>query len=281
MILFGTATPLSKLVSQNFPIYLATFLRTLVAGLTFLPFIFKERGNLKQISGRDWFYLLLISLVGTVGFTVFLLEGTARAPGVVSATLMSFVPLITALGSVLFFGSKFTIKLIWGFVLALAGVLTINLAGLNAGNFQFTPTTILGMVLVLLAILSEATFTLSGKKLSLHLNPVIITGLASLISSLVLLPLAIWQFSGFQPSTVEPVDWSYLAWWAIGTLGLGTWIWYSGLKRAESLNASLFMSVMPLSALIFSYILLGEEFLWIHLVGIVLIPAGIVVAQKG
>lgn len=280
MLLFGLATPLSKLVGRDFPVYLAAFLRTGLTGLILTPILWNHRTKLKQLGQQDYVYLFLIALVGTAGFTVFLLEGTARIPGVVSSALMSFVPLVTALGAVFFFSSKFTKSLGLSLLLAIAGVLIINLSQSQGDSFSWNQASLLGIIFVLLAIFSEATFTLSGKKLSLQLNPLIITGLASLLASLVLLPLAIYQLSGWDYTQVSWRAWIYLLVWAVGTLGLGTWVWYSGLKRAESLKASVFMAIMPLSALVFSYILLGEAFRLVHLAGLGLVLTAIILSQS-
>ncbi len=280
MVLFGLATPLSKLVGQDFPVYVAAFIRTALTGVIFLPILLMNYRTISTITKQDSMYLLLIAIIGTVGFTIFLLEGTARLPGVVSSALMSFVPLVTGLGSVAFFSTKFTRKLGLSLILAIAGILIINISQTGGENFELTVTSVLGIMLVLLAIASEATFTLSGKKLSANLNPVLITGLASSIASILLLPVALFQIRGWEYGEVDSSSWIYLLVWALGTLGLGTWIWYSGLKRSGSLNASIFMAVMPLSALFFSYILLNEAFEWIHIAGFAFVLGAIVISQS-
>lgn len=66
-----------------------------------------------------------------------------------------------------------------------------------------------------------------------------------------------------------------MIWYGAGTLALGSWLWYSGLARAEGAIAAGFMGVMPASALILSYVLLGEEFRWIHLLGFGIVFAGV------
>jgi drug/metabolite transporter (DMT)-like permease len=53
-------------------------------------------------------------------------------------------------------------------------------------------------------------------------------------------------------------------------------LWYSGVARVPGHLAAGFMVVMPVSALLLSYLLLGERFEWMHLAGFGLAFAGVV-----
>jgi drug/metabolite transporter (DMT)-like permease len=58
-------------------------------------------------------------------------------------------------------------------------------------------------------------------------------------------------------------------------MALGTVIWYEGVERSKALRISVFMSVTPVAALIFSYLVLGEPFEVIHLLGIAIVIGAI------
>ena len=60
-----------------------------------------------------------------------------------------------------------------------------------------------------------------------------------------------------------------------GTLAPGSWLWYSGIAKVEGAIAAGFMGVMPVSALLLSYALLGEDFRWLHLAGFAVVFAGV------
>jgi drug/metabolite transporter (DMT)-like permease len=64
-------------------------------------------------------------------------------------------------------------------------------------------------------------------------------------------------------------------WYGAGTLALGSWLWYSGLKHAQGAVAAGFMGVMPASALLLSYLLLDEPFRWLHLAGFAVVFVGV------
>lgn len=64
-------------------------------------------------------------------------------------------------------------------------------------------------------------------------------------------------------------------WYGAGTLALGSWLWYAGVSKTEGSIAAGFMGVMPASALILSYALLGEQFRWLHVLGFAIVFAGV------
>jgi uncharacterized membrane protein len=57
-------------------------------------------------------------------------------------------------------------------------------------------------------------------------------------------------------------------------MAIGSALWYAGVSKAPGVTASAFMGVMPVSAVVLSYLLLGESFEWIHLIGMTAVLAG-------
>ena len=76
MAVFGSATPVSKIVTENFPVFTGAALRMLVASLVLLPWVAlrtDQREALKQAGRKDWLALGGVALFGMFGFTVFML----------------------------------------------------------------------------------------------------------------------------------------------------------------------------------------------------------------
>ena len=63
-------------------------------------------------------------------------------------------------------------------------------------------------------------------------------------------------------------------------MGLGSVLWYLGVSRASGSTAAAFMGVMPISALLLSYLLLGESFELIHAVGMLAVLAAIAAVTR-
>ncbi|MCA9913548.1 MAG: EamA family transporter, partial [Anaerolineae bacterium] len=52
-------------------------------------------------------------------------------------------------------------------------------------------------------------------------------------------------------------------------------VWYTGVKQVAGSIAAGFMGVMPVSALVLSYVLLDEAFRWVHILGFAIVISGV------
>jgi drug/metabolite transporter (DMT)-like permease len=274
MIAFGSATPVSKLVGNAMPVFVAGFLRVVLgAGLLGLA-AWPKRGDLKRLSRTDWWLVSAIAVFGMFGFSVLMLYGMRSAPGAVGATVMSMTPAVTALAAILFLRERPTWRAVAALALALVGAVILQLGhGLQGGGAG--GAVLLGAVLIFGAVCCESAYTLLGQRLSKDVDPVLVAALAAALS----LPLfalgAFAQWSAFKPSHIDPEGWIALAWYGAGTLALGSWLWYRGIAKVSGVTAAAFMGLMPLSALGLSYVLLGEPFRRIHLAGFATVFAGV------
>ena len=59
-------------------------------------------------------------------------------------------------------------------------------------------------------------------------------------------------------------------------------LWFEGVARVPASTAAVFTGVLPISAVALSYAVLGEPFLWSHLIGGACVVLGIVlIARRG
>lgn len=280
MIVFGSATPVSKLVVEELPIFLGAAARVALGALVLLPFALARWDGFRRLSRRDWLLVGLIALFGMFGFTAFLLYGMRMVPGVTGAVVMSTAPAVTATAAILFLGESATWRKLSALALAVGGVMILQVGSSGGGESGGDGgggggSALLGALLVFAAVCCEAAYTLLGKRASEDADPILVAFLAAALSIPLFLPFALWQGIGFDFAGVGWRSWAALAWYGAGTLSLGTWFWYSGIARAEGTVAAGFMGLMPVSALLLSYLLLGEPFRWIHLLGFAVTFAGV------
>ena len=235
---------------------------------------------MRRFGRRDWALVGLIALFGMFGFSALMLYGMRMVAGVVGAIVMSTAPAVTAAASMLFMGDRPTWRKLSAIALAVAGVLILHLGRLDGSDGRESDASeedrlILGTALVFGAVCCEAAYTLLGKVASARADPNLVAFLAVALALPLFLPLAIWQWQDFAIGEMDRRAWLAVVWWGAGTLALGSWLWYSGLAKAEGAIAAGFMGVMPASALILSYVLLGEAFRWIHLAGFATVFAGV------
>lgn len=275
--IFGSATPISQIIGRSFPTFIGSLGRMLIAALLLAPLLVTQRQAFRGLSRRELGSLALITVFGMVGFTLFLLYGLSLTTGVAASVIMATTPAMTAVGAWLFFHEQLTRLKVGALALAFAGVAVVNGSQYGQGAGGSWSSIVLGGLLVFGAVCCQALYTLAGKPAGEQLTPVQITGVTSAAAAVLFVPLALFQVGGFEVSQVETSGFLALLWWGAGTLALGTLFMYSGMQRASGLIASAFTGVMPVSALVLSYVLLGEPFRWLHLVGFAAVLASIVV----
>lgn len=283
MSIFGSGTPISKVVTGAFPVFFASGTRMLLAALALVPLMLalerrrSGRPQLPQIDRGDWVRLAAIAVFGMVLFSVFMLYGMKEVTGAVGGIVMATTPAVTAAGSVLFLRDRLDRWKAIAIALAVGGVLAVNLGTTQGGEGNF----VVGTMLVFGAVCGEAAYTLLGKRVAADLSPVSVAAIATVLATLLFVPFAAADVSELDAAAAEVSDWVALAWWGLGTMALGSVLWYLGVSRVSGTTASAFMGLMPVSALLLSYLLLGESFEPIHAVGIVAVLAGIAAVTWG
>jgi len=278
MAVFGSATPASKIVTSAMPVFVGSGLRVGLGALALLPLVLRDWHQVKQLSRTDWLITGLIALFGMFGFSVFMLYGMKMVSGVTGAVVMSTAPAVTAAASMLFMRDAPTWRKIVAIVLAVLGVLVLQLGSTDGGGANGSEGNgWFGAGLILAAVCCEAAYTLLGKKISENCDPILVAFLASGLSLPLFLPFALWQLSDFSWSDVGTRSWIAVVWYGAGTLALGTWLWYSGVAKVKGSVAAGFMGIMPASALVLSYIVLQESFAWIHLIGFGIVFVGVLI----
>ncbi len=273
MATFGSATPVAKIVTSAMPVFIASGLRVAL-GAAVLVFAARDKlTRIRDVSRVDWVLIVLIALFGMFGFSVLMLYGMKIISGTAGAIVMSTTPAVTAIGSIMFFHEQLTWRKSAAILLAVAGVLLLQLGGGEGSSGRANEW--LGIALVFGAVCCEAAYTLLGKRVSEQVDPVLVAFLGALIAVPLFVPFAVAQWQDFQLARIEPRAWYALLWYGAGTLALGSWLWYSGVAKAQGSVAAGFMGVMPASALLLSYVLLDEKFRWLHLLGFGVVFTGV------
>jgi drug/metabolite transporter (DMT)-like permease len=276
MAVYGSTLPVSKIVTEHFPVFTASFLRLIAAVIFLAPFIIKYRHSFIKISRKDYVTVFLIAFSGVFLFSVFMLYGMKYASGVSGSIVMSATPAITALGAYLFFKDSFGLKKILAILLSVAGIVIANISGSHSHHIN---ESIAGVILVFLAVCSEASYTLFAKKIPENINALQLTFLTALVSMVLFIIPSVYESKDLALENIPSNAWLALLWWGAGGMGLATLLWFDGVKKVSGSIASGFMGVMSVSALVLSYIILSEKFMWIHIAGFAAVFTGVVLVS--
>ena len=125
--LFGSTTPLSKIIADAFPVFSAALLRMSIASAVLVIILLMTSHKFTRLCRRDWLAVFGVTFFGMLGVTSLMLFGMRMTSGVIGATVISSTPAVTALAAVIFFGSNMNWTKAGALALAVAGVLAVNL----------------------------------------------------------------------------------------------------------------------------------------------------------
>ncbi|UOY88131.1 DMT family transporter [Bacillus glycinifermentans] len=274
MAIVGSSVVVGKLMVETIPVFLSSGIRFLIAAAVLIVLLIVFEKGFPELTKKDVFVLVMQSFTGVFLFSVCMLYGVKLTTGMESGMITSTTPM--AVGILAFFLLKERIekRMGVGIVLAVMGVMTINLFGADGGG---SPHALIGNLLIAAAVVGEAMFTLLAKLLSPHISALAIATFVSLFGFLFFLPFAVFEALSFNFAAPGLLDWSYVLYYALIVTVLAFYLWYSGVSKVSAGISGIFTSVLPVSAVVLSGIVLKEQFTMIHLIGITLVIAGIFV----
>lgn len=265
-----------KLIALNIPIFYFVFVRILMAGLVL--FLFNTAyGRIKRIQRQDLPKFLLLAFFEP--FIYFICETFGlklTGSPTLSAMVIATIPIFSIGAGIIFFKEKVNFINIIGILFSLVGIIMVAMAKGALGEHF-----IWGVVLLLVAVISEVGHASITKSLAGNYSSQIIVMYQFLIGAIYLFPLFIWKgIDGFNFEVYFSAEvWYPLICLAILCSSLAFSLWVSTIKNLGVAKSSIFSALIPVAAAIIAWVL-GHEYLnsrqWI---GIVVSTAGVIMSQ--
>lgn len=274
MAIAGSSVVFGKLITASFPVFLAAGLRFAIASAFLVPLVIIRGSGSAAITKKDWLFLFLQSLTGVVLFSIFLLYGLRLTSAVEGGIITCTTPAVLGVISFIFLKERLTLNKGLGITLTVVGILAVNVLG-SSLNSERGPMPVVGNLLIFGAVVGEALFTIFRKLLSEKISPLVTTMYVSLLGLLMFLPFSLYEVYSFDFSRITLGDWLAIAYYGIVVTVIGFIFWFQGVSKVQSSTAAVFTGVMPVSAIVLSYLVLHESFSWSHVAGGVCVLAGI------
>ena len=265
-----------KLIALNIPIFYFVFVRILLAGLVL--FLFNTAyGRIKRIQRQDLPKFLLLAFFEP--FIYFICETFGlklTGSPTLSAMVIATIPIFSIGAGIIFFKEKVNFINIIGILFSLVGIVMVAMAKGSLGEHF-----IWGIVLLLIAVISEVGHASITKSLAGNYSSQIIVMYQFLIGSVYLFPLFIWKgLDGFSVEThLTPEVWYPIICLAVLCSSLAFSLWVSTIKNLGVAKSSIFSALIPVAAAIIAW-LIGHELLnsrqWI---GIGISTLGVILSQ--
>ena len=241
-----------------------------------LTLMFSEGGFL--LSKKDFKGIFVLGLIGHTCYQFLFINGIDRTTASLSALTMATCPVFVALLSLLTKDEKPSASLLLGAFLSLMGVFVLVYG--SQASFVSVEKHVLGSVLVLIASVCWAVYTVLSKPYLARYSPLRLTATTTVLGTIVLDVLAIPSFLTQKWTGISLVGWMGLAYSFGLAIVLGYIIWGTAVHRIGPGKTAVYQNLNPVVAAIVAYLFLGEILGTLQIVGAGMVFMGVYLTRR-
>jgi len=272
-VFWGGTFIAGRSIAQSVDPLNAAFLRFTIASIFLVVITRNLEGKLPRVSTSQLIPLVLLGATGVFSYNIFFFKGLQHIYAGRASLIIATNPIAISVLSAIIFKEKFDVFKGIGIILSVTGALVVISNGqlTDVMEYHFGK----GEMLICGCVLSWVAYSLLGKKVMGELSPLVSVCYSSIIGTVLLaIPAVINGRLG------EVVAYSMSDWFSLFYLGffgtvLGFFWYYQGIKKIGPMKASVFINVVPISAIILSYFILDEKVTPSLFVGAVLVVSGV------
>lgn len=276
VIFWGVSFILTKelfLTEEHMTVTILISIRLAIATLVMLPALALTR-HLQPIRKDDIKWFLLLALCEPFIYHLCETNGVQLVSGSFASVVIATIPLFVPFGMWIGYRQRIRLPLIIGVVLSLTGVFIMLLGGEGlTGNLH-------GLLFLAGAVVIAVVYTLLLVKVVERYHPLVITTWQNVIGLVYFLPLML----SFDGSALPLLSWSPKMLLLLGILGIFcstlAYAGYNyGVRNLGASEACIFNNAIPVFSLIAALAIGQETFSWTHLIGMLVVIAGVVISQ--
>lgn len=253
MVSWGFAWPSGKLVAGVLHPNVIIFWRFFATGLSLVPVVILMKKDFRLMGVRSIWAVTFGAILYTVYNQFFLLgleKGLAGSGGVLVTTLN---PILTYLIVNSWTKTKFTRREVLGLLLGMIGGLVL----LRIWDMSWENLFQTGNVFFLLGSLTWAFLSMNSHSTGEKVSPIVYAFYVNSIGALISFFLA-WNYNPGSALAQDGNFWFQIFYLAIVSTTFGTTVYFFASTRLGSRTASSFIFLVPVTALIGSWVFLGE-----------------------
>ncbi len=264
-----------KLIQLGIPVFYFVFIRIFLAGVCLLLLNVITR-QMQRIHRKDLPKFLLLALFEP--FIYFLTESYGiklTGSPTLSSMIIATIPIFSVAAGYMFFRERINWVNAVGILLAIGGICLVVMSHGKVG-----PNFIWGILLLLIAVISEVGHASVTKSLSENYSSQVIVMYQFLIGSVYLFPLFVFKgIENFEPRYLSFEVWTSIICLAVLCSSMAFSLWVNTIKHLGVAKSSIFTALIPVASALSSWAL-GYEFLTMRQWGGVIISAiGVILSQ--
>ncbi len=252
-----------------------TAVRFAVASLVLMAVVRRVEGRIRPPAGSGM-KLLLLGLFGNTAYQICFVEGLARTSATKSALILAVLPVAVTLSAVVLRIETVSRRQRVAVAVATVGVALVLLAkgGSIGGPLG------LGDLLLLLGVVAWTIYTLMLKRWAVPMSALALTAWTVVTGTPGLVLAGLPQMLATDWSAVSLAGWGGLGYSTLLSLVVAYIFWNRGVIELGASRAATYNTVVPFVATLIAIVALGERPGLLHLVGGMLIVAGVLLTIR-
>lgn len=250
-----------------------------LASAAYLAVLAASRGKFRFGKSGDFWKAAGLGLLGITSYQVFFIQALARMNASTASVLMGTSPVFIAILATAIGKERISLAAWMGIVLSFAGCVLV-VSGEN-GGFALSGEAMRGAVLILLANVCWAGYTVFSKPVLERNSPFLLAAVGTIAGTLVYLP--------FAASSLAAVPWTRIPWQGVGAIlyaGLVAIflcfvLWYKSVQAVGSAKTGVYGNLTPVAAIFFAGLVLGERLTGLQAAGAAVTLAGVYLTRSG
>lgn len=274
-IVFAATPIFAKIALREFDPFTLGLLRFVIS-IAMLNALLLVQGRRIIPEAKHWPLLLFLGFVAVPVNQGLFLVGLKYTSPAHSALLYSLTPLIVYLLAIPVLKEKPSVGKIADIMTALCGVIFVLLDS----QIKRAPHFVWGDLLIFVAVIAWALFTVFGKLLVGRIGSLPAVTYTMTVGTLLFVPIGIYPAANFDYGRASPLSWFSLLYIAVLASGVAYPLWYWGLKHLEASRLAVFSNFQPVLTAVLSYLFFAEELTPNFILGGILVLVGVFATER-
>lgn len=272
VFIWSSAFIAAKVALTGIGPFTLSLLRISIAFIVLLPFAWKRGFRFRDLFTKNAF---LYGIFGYGGNLVLLTIGLVTCTASISAIIHGLFPVFMIFLGHTMLSERITRNKVLGIFFSVAGVVAASVGDLT----QDSTTTLFGIVLVSVSVLTWAYYSVLSKKTAGGMDTFVLSTICFGTAFLCILPFAIFEQLLTDFSMPGPEALFSLVYLGVMSGAVGIALWNFGLKKIDSGVAGVYFNLMPVIGLVLAFFF-HEKIAFLQVAGCVLILAGVYVCTR-
>lgn len=276
-LFWGGNAVAGKFLASYLPPVTISFTRLGIGVLIMSPVIIRLFRHERAALREHFKLLLFLAVTGVIGFNLLIYWAVNYTTAINATLLNSTSPLFIFLLSALLIGEKMELKYWISLVISMLGVLVVITHGSieRMLALQFN----IGDLIMVLAVISWALYSIYIKKISGKLPSLAIFGFTLAIGFLLMVPAVAIELSIVSVGSVGLPEWTALVYIGIFPSICSFILWNRGVAMIGPSKASISLNLIPVFGAVFAFFFLGELISIPQIIGGCLVFVGVFITS--